>query len=292
MMVTQNNELRTLTVVGMNDYVQTLLGYTEPISDAPLVQFLGTKTAKLLTEDIEFEDDARDMMEVLSRHRQIKLLRQNGTEITMDCQVMRGMARDRHHLFRMVLSKPEVAGIKLSITHALKQSFLGNEITDAATQLPNADSVLKYIELTQSFISGKEVNACFVYMRFETNKADRDTVDKILIHVGYVIARNLREDDTIGRAAEDALGIILVDVNKSTVHLALNRIRHMILNDPIILNDGSSYVPQVRQGGVMLHDNMSPREVIGICVTLLDEDKERDMVLFRDHTDGFNPFRK
>jgi GGDEF domain-containing protein len=267
-LVTQNNILRTLTVVGMNAYMQTLLGYENIIENASLSQFLGTKIEKEIEEDLEYEDDAKDLMQVLSKHSSIKLLRQNGLEVTLHCHVTRAMARDRNHLFRLVLSPIHQTNKIPSITSALKQSFLGHEILDKETHLPNDESMMMYIRLTQNFIHHKEISACFVYMQWADDKTISLSSHKILSHIGRVIARNLREDDTIARLDSHAIGMLLVDVNPTTVYLALNRIHHMVINDPIPMEDGLFYTPAIRQAAVMLRDQ-SPSDMVTHCLSLL-----------------------
>jgi hypothetical protein len=92
MMVVQNNDQQTLTVRGVNDTLQALLGHETFPEDAPFVDFLGEKTRLLVEEDIEFEGDARDVMQVLSRHRALHLLRADGVEVPMQCKVTRSIA--------------------------------------------------------------------------------------------------------------------------------------------------------------------------------------------------------
>lgn len=286
MMVTQNNELGTLTVLGVNDDLRELLGYESDIVDAPLSQFLGSSAEQLIKDDVEFEDDAMDLSEVLSKHRQIRLLKQNGIEVNLDVTIMRAMARDRHHLFRLVFSTPSLMKEKLSLTNALKESFADHEVTDKETSLPDSASMMKYVDMTQDYIKDKPIKACFVYMLFEDYKQLQSLNQKhdvnILRHVSHVVQRNLRSDDTVGRIADDALGMILVDINDDTVHLALNRIKHMVHHDPLHFADGQVHTPLIRQSCIFL-DDMSVEDMKKMCLKLLEDDR-RDMVVYRDHT--------
>ncbi len=293
MMVTQNNELGTLSVIGMNKNLQELLGYESEIDDAPFSQFLGSSAEKLVKEDVEYLDDAKDLLEVLRSHRQMRLLKQNGVEINLDVKIMRSMARDRHHLFRLVFSTPSLVKEKKSLSNMLRESFTGYEVTDSETMLPDRASMLKYIELTESYVKSKPIGACFVYMRVENYEEEKKINKKhdvnVLQHLSHVVKRNLREDDTVGRISDDALGIILVDINDETVHLALNRIKHMIHHDPLILQNKEAHIPLIRQSCVFLGD-ISTNDVAGFCVDLLDEDEQRDMVVYRENSDKTKVF--
>lgn len=282
MLVTQNNELHTLTVLGMNDNLRQMLGYDDLSDDMPFSQLLGSSAEKMIADDIEYDDDAKDLLEVLRSHRQIRLLRQNGVEVNLDMQIMRSAARDRHHLFRLVFSMPSLREAKKTLAQILKQSFAGYEVRDKETTLPDEASMRKYIELTQSYMDNKPITTCLVTMRLEhydnVKKLNNKHGVNILAHIAGVIQRNLRGDDTVGRVATDALGIILVDINDETVHLALNRIKHMVLQDPVRLKGGELHVPLVRQSAVFL-GNHTHDDVLQYALSLLDKDNHRDIIV-------------
>ena len=289
MMVVQNNDTHSVRVSGANQTLLTLLGYDSLPEEAPLNDFLGAKTRALVEEDVEFDDDAKDVMQVLSRLRDIKLRTATGSEIAVQCKISRSMAHDRHHLFRLVFFSTDYVNERQVLINSIKYHFMENHTLDEATQLPDRSSLSHYIALTQQFSAEHHLSACFVYMQLSPDSAlPESEQEAALHHVGQVIVRNLREDDTIGRIAADALGIVLIDVNKTTVHLALNRIRHMIVSDPYQTADGQTYIPPIRQAAIMLEES-DPQEVVDMCVALLQEDTDAEMVLFKGAHPS-NPF--
>ncbi len=289
MMVVQNNDLQALWVSGANEALLDRLGYATLPEEAPFALFLGEKTRALIEEDVEFEDDAKDVMQVLSRLREVWLRTAEGIEVPTQCTVSRSVAQDRHHLFRMVFFSTDHVDERKADIRRIKDHFNLNHTLDDATRLPDTPSLLRYMALTRQFSAEHQVNACFVYMQLSLDPSFASSLqEEVLHHVGQVIARNLRIDDTIGRIAQDALGILLIDINKTTVHLALNRIRHMLATDPYQM-EGTFFTPQVRQAAIMLEDG-EPQETVDMCVALLREDPASKMILFKG-AHPTNPFQ-
>jgi GGDEF domain-containing protein len=282
MMVTQNNDLGTLSVVGMNDNLLELLGYDTIEEDSDLIQFLGASAKKIIRDDVEFEEDSKDLLEVLRTHRQMRLLKADGNEINMDFRIMRSMAQDRHHLFRIIFITPSFSAESNQLNDVLRDNFAGYEVLDAETGLPDAASLRKYLELAEHHIGKRDIQSCFVYMKFEDFneeiKLSKLHNVNILQHVSRVIKRNLREEDVVGRIADDALGIILVDVNKDTVHLALNRIKHMIHHDPVTLSNNKMHIPLLRQSCAFLIGSNHEALIAKAKQGLID-DADRDIVI-------------
>lgn len=281
MMVTQNNELGTLTVVGMNDTLRDMLEYTGHAEDKDLTHFLGASSEKTVLEDVEYEEDAHDLLEVLRTHRQLRLLKQDGNEINMDFKIMRAMAQDRHHLFRLIFVTPTYQKMQ-TLNDVLQENFAGYEVIDEETQLPDAASLHKYIELAEHHTGKRDIQSAFIYMQFddfneEVKLATMYNVN-ILRHVSRVIKRNLRSEDMVGRIAEDALGIVLVDINKDTVHLALNRIKHMIQHDPVHLNDSKTHIPLLRQSCAILGEH-NHNKLVDTAKEALERDQDRDIII-------------
>jgi GGDEF domain-containing protein len=195
--------------------------------------------------------------------------------------VTRSIAEGRHHVFRLVFHSPDYVNARKALIDSLKLHFAQNHTLDAVTQLPDSASLTHYLSLAQQFSTQHALNACFVYMHIE-KAADVPTPEweRILSHIGHVISRNLRADDTVGRAGEDALGMVLIDVNQTTIHLALNRIHHMMLSDPYTDSHGVAYAPKARQAAMMLAKGHDAQEMMERCMAVLQEDTQRDMVLF------------
>lgn len=293
LLVTQRNDERGLYIVGANASLRELLGHKGLEEDMPLCDVLAGRSRRLVEDNVEFERDERDLHDVLSVVPQLRLLTSSGSEVTLDCRISRMVARDRHHLFRIVLSRPNAKNARQSLAQQLKQQFLRNEEQDPQTGLVSIESMRRHLKLASEFVQGKEIDACFVYLRLEgcdpVIRYGGIDMHGLLAHVGAVIRRNLRSDDTVGRIAEDALGAILVDINRETVFMALNRIVGMVRHDPLMIEGYGAFVPHVRQSCVLL-DQPSGSDILEMCVHLLDQDETRDMVMFRGVTQELGMF--
>jgi GGDEF domain-containing protein len=291
-MLVQNNDERTVRVVEANTALCSLLGYEVLEEGALLESLLSNKSRVVLDEDLEFEEQAPDLCELLSRHRTLSLRHRNGRDINVQCKIMRAASVDRHPRFRLVVSRPEWKMKRQSLSETLQEGLQGYEVLDEATQLPNTETLTRHIDLTSSCLSQQKIDGCFVYMVLEGDKRVGEkniSIDALIRHVGHVIRRNLRQDDVIGRAGEQALGVVLVEINTATIHMALSRLPHLVNSDPFITEDGTPYVPHIRQSCILL-DEQSGEDVIGRAAKLLQEDPSRDMVMFRDATKSLGMF--
>jgi hypothetical protein len=52
--------------------------------------------------------------------------------------------------------------------------------------------------------------------------------------VAQAIRRNLRQDDIVGLMPENNIGILLIDVNSTSLNLTINRIRLSLKNDILL----------------------------------------------------------
>ncbi len=278
-LVKQDNITQTLSIVGMSDTLRDMLELDPDTMPNTLHQILGKKTARTVVEDVEYEDDRRDLLEVLKHHSRIKLRKVNGAELTYHCQIMRSVAQDRHHLFRIILSDPAQQQETKTIKQVLDESFEGHKACDIATGLPDRTSLKHYLALMHSYLGNQGIHHCFIAMQLSQNGFNETQYNDLLKHASAVIQRNLRADDLIGRINSNTLGIILTDINQDTVHLAMNRLKQTILRDVMIPKDPS---PSIRQAGI-LSTMANPDDMVARSISLLNADKTRDMVMIRQN---------
>jgi hypothetical protein len=61
--------------------------------------------------------------------------------------------------------------------------------------------------------------------------------------------------------------------------MVVNRLRHMILSDPISAEEKGYATPSVRQGAVMIGES-KPEDIFLTCMEMLENKPNENMVLF------------
>ena len=79
LVVLQTNSDRSFTISRMNESAESLLGF-EPgeMIGRRLETILAPETAEYLADEVEFEDDAPDLGDILTKRREIKLRKPSG----------------------------------------------------------------------------------------------------------------------------------------------------------------------------------------------------------------------
>lgn len=243
-LVCQNNEAQSVTIYALNPLLQELTGFSEDEAKGlALTQLLAPKTAELVQDYIEFENDLNDLQSVLSKARDIRLRHRDGSELpASNFRIYRIEAKDRHHWFRLVVQEDAQRQEVEAFKQKLSDNFKGHEIIDAETGLPDRASIIKDLELAQYYTDTKDIGACFAYVRLDefdviAARYGKRTAIDALRHVAQQLRLNLRTEDAIGRVAENALGLILMDIAPESYRVVMNRLRWHVSGEEVSLGD-------------------------------------------------------
>jgi GGDEF domain-containing protein len=280
LLIAQDNVLRELVVLGIDeDLAERLeLDLQEKVL---FTQILPKKIASYLEDELEYEQGAKDFLEIINTMRQLPLKSKQGKEHLCQFRIVRDVPHNKCDVFRVIVTFIEHKRNKTSPLEALKHDFTLHTVLDEDTHLPTASSFERYIELSQHYSVQKNIVIAFVYVDI-TEAVLQENSHLLIAHIGHVISRNLRQDDVVGVMNNQALGILLMDVNQATVHMALTRIRMMLQHDPYLLPTGEPLHPMVRLSCVVLNDKQTAAEIIALSQKLLADDPQRDMVVYRD----------
>lgn len=244
-LVCQNNDDQSILIYGINDVAQKLLGVDEnEMKGKALVEIVPRRIRDSIDEFIEYEDESnRDVYSVLNRLRDFRFLNREGEEVPVSLKVARAQAKDRNQWFQLII-KDEVYQREVdSFKQILRDNFKGHEVLDSETQLPDRKSILKDIEIAHYYATSKGLEACYAYFRldsFEELKRQHGLKEALegLNHVAANLRRNLRTDDTIGRVATDAIGVILMNITLDSARVVLNRLRWGVTSEEMKLASG------------------------------------------------------
>ncbi|MFO1242451.1 MAG: diguanylate cyclase [Rickettsiales bacterium] len=267
LLVCQNNDARSITIQSMNGIMEQILGYREDeLKGEEFSSVLAPKHAEMLSDYVEYEEDANDLHAVLQKVAEIRLMRKNRSEIKTGFKLVRAEAKNRHHWFRLLVEDQEINDEAVAFKQAVVDNFKGHEVIDNESGLPDAASLNKDLELAQFYAESKNLRACYAYLRVDDfveleKQYGRKTAVDAIYHISRVLKRNLRADDTIGRVGDMAIGVILMDLPIESARVVLNRLRWHISADAFPLPDGAPKRPLT----------------VSVCLAKIGEDKAANL---------------
>ena len=249
LLVCQNNEAASITIQGMNGIMEQILGWREDeLQGEELSRVLSPKHAEMVKDYVEFEEDAHDLLAVLAKVPELAFMKKNKSEVKVGFKLIRAEAQNRHHWFRLIANDPAVTEEVVAFKQSVVDNFKGHEVLDPESNLPNAATVEKDLEVAHYYTESKNLRACYAYLRVDDFQSlqkqyGRKTAVDALEHVSRVLKRNLRTEDTIGRVEDNALGVILMDLTIDSARVVLNRLRWNISSDGFPLPNGAPKKP-------------------------------------------------
>lgn len=286
LIIMQNNAEKRLSIRGANDTVSNMLGYAEgELNDSNLETVLGAKLAKLLADDVEYDEEAPDVGEILSRQREFRLKHRMGHEITVPVNIMRLMAEGHQACFQLVIPNEREVVAQQKIKDFLKLNLEGRQQLDKSTGLPDHATAQTYLSLLKNYIASNGVEACFAVLRLDRHEKSlarygKEACNELLQHVANCCRSTFRTEDVIFVLSDHTLGLILFDISRESVRLVLNRLRWNIRTHRIVFGGKSEFSITVSVAFDML-DEERGEELLDRCedaMTALDKDARNSLI--------------
>ena len=229
--VVQDNDARELRIEGINEAAAEQLAYSEAeLKSRRLEAILGQRTAQALDEDLEYADDAPDLFDILSRHREVRFRTKSGQELAVATSIHRVMAEDKHARFQIILPDEREVRARDQLRTLFARSLEGHQQLDEATGLPNRATVEGYLRSIGHYMTESDTQAAFAVLRidrFEKSVAryGKVPVNQIIQHVGNCCRSTFRAEDVVCVLGGPYLGLLLVDISRESVRVVLNRLR-------------------------------------------------------------------
>lgn len=247
LLVSQNNQKRTVKVVEISVQAAELLGYVhQEIEGLPLQTILSDATKETLEELLEFDDAAEDLDDVIKRIHHFRLKRYNGEEVPVAIKIFRESVRDQNQWFRLLVKDERRQIAEKSITSALREHFEGVRSVDAETGLPERNSCARYFEMVQNYGKSHELKACFAVLRIDRHEKNMARYGKsgclqLLQHVAACCRGSFREEDIVCQLSESSIGLFLLNIELESARVVLNRLRWNIRNHRIDFGGKSDF---------------------------------------------------
>ncbi len=242
-LICQNNEDQSLVIFGANERACEITGISEDaFKGRSLEEAVPRDIRETLSDYLEYNDAGPDLADVINKVRDFRLLNADGDEVPLKVKISQAEAKDKNFWYRLILRDESYEREVDSFKRLLLENFKGHEVLDQEILLPNRDSLLKDVEIADLYVKEKGINCCFALFRLDKFEELRRTFGRtpatlVLKQVGANLKRNLRGDDTVGRASADALGLILVDITQESARVVLNRLRWLIASEPLHIHD-------------------------------------------------------
>jgi len=265
--ICQNNQAKSIEIHHLNKAAEELIGYSRnTVVGTQLASILPPRISEMLAEYVEFEPDANDVGEVLSKVQSFSIVSPEGKEAGYRLKVVRTQSSGERHLFELVLQDKNGIRKSESLRGAIQESFKGHEVLDPGIGLPDRYSLGKDIELLGPYNNKGDLRSYFAVMQID--HADelfaqygRETFNDITSHIAHVCRQNLRPDDVVGFVGRRRVGVILLDAQPDSTRIVFNRLRWQIAASPFLLPDKGSVglsvsVSFCRVGGQNMHKNL------------------------------------
>lgn len=244
--ICQNNGAKSIEITELNKAAEDMLGYSNAeLTGQGLSKFLPPRIAEMLKEYVEFQSDANDVGQVLSKVQSFSFLGKDGKENGYRLKVVRAESTENAIFFKLVLQDKTGLRKNEALRRAIQDNFKGHEVLDTDTGLPDRYSLGKDIELMGYYSNKSELRSCFAILQLDHydelfSQYGRPTCHGLIKHVSQVCRQSLRPDDVVGSINYKRIGVLLIDTTPDSARLVFNRLRWQIAANPFILPDKSS----------------------------------------------------
>lgn len=286
LVIIQNNAEKSLTIKAANDALANMLGYAEgELNGREVEAILGGKLTKLLAEDLEYQEEAPDIGEILSRQREFRLKHRMGNEVPVNIQIMRLMSEGHQACFQLVVPNEREQLAQQQIKDFLKMNLEGRQQLEPHTQLPDHATAGIYLGLLKNYIASNGVEACFAVLRLDRHEKSmarygKEACWELLRHTANCCRSTFRTEDVIFALSDHTLGLILFDISRESVRLVLNRLRWNIRTHRIVFGGKSDFSVTVSVAFDMLDEERGDSlfERCEESITTLDKDARNSLI--------------
>lgn len=247
LVILQTNSDRTFTIHRMNEAAESLLEFEAgEMIGRHFETVLSPKTAEILADDVEFDDDAPDLGDVLSKHREIRLRKSSGQEIALPCKITRLMSEGMSACFQLVLPDQKEALGRQKIKDFIALNLEGRKQLDEAVALPNRATAAEFLPLLENYLPEIGMEACFAIIRmdrFYKSMAHYGHAGctQLLQHMANCCLSTFRSEDIVFALTPETLGVVLFDISRESSRLVFNRLRWNIRNHLIEFGGKSTF---------------------------------------------------
>jgi len=255
----QDNSSRKIIVKDANPLAMGLLGITSSQMEEGLEiqKILPLRINEMISDFVEFIEGERDIGDVLSRVRNFTVINNIGNEIPVSLKILNREPYGRNARFDLLLRDLTIQLEFEAKRRSIVESLRGFEVLDEITGLPNRPSLLKELEMVTYFVGSRDINASFVIVEISQQNHLEESFGRlgsraIRKSVAQRLKSALREGDSIGMLDSNRYGVILMDADKDSTMLAINRLRISVTSQPIAVMNTEFTAPRLAIGNCQI----------------------------------------
>lgn len=236
LLVQQNNADKSLIISGINETLETMLGYDkDEVLNRRLETILGKREAAIIADDLEFADEAPDFGDIFPRIRDVRLRRRTGDEIRVECTLSRLMSQGESACFQIVIPNEHERIVTTKLSDFIALNLEGRKELDPATGLPNYQTAKEFLPLLKNYFAETDVNVVFALLRMDRHEKSlarygQAACTQLLMHVYHICRSTFRADDLIFVLSGSTLGVVLFNISPESARVVFNRLRWKIRN--------------------------------------------------------------
>ena len=285
LLIAQDNTHRKLTIESMNESALGFFGYEEAdVKGRKLEVLLGQQSALVIEEELEYDENAPDLADVLSRYRELRLRLRSGQEVNAPFRLNRLMAEHHQSQFQLILPNDREVTARQKMRNFLKTNLEGHQQLDAITGLPDRATMQATIERIRNFSAENQAQVCVAVIRIDrwqksVARYGREQSQLLLKHLASQCRSTFRSEDVIAGLG-DSLGLILIDLSLESALVVLTRLRWNVSSQMIEFGGKANFSNTISVAFAMLGDE-SGAEILGRCeeaIIALDPDERNALI--------------
>lgn len=274
--ICQNNSAKSIKITGINKPGEELLGYTlGDLADRDLKDILPPRIAALLSEYVEYENDANDVGQVLSKVQSFSTIGKNGKETGYRLKIVRSDSTPASICFELILQDKTGLRKNEALRAAIRENFRGHQALDPETGLPDRASLAKDVELMGYYSNKSDIRSCFAVLQLDhydelLSQYGRHVCQAIMKHIAQLSQQSLRPDDVVGVVSYKRVGVVLIDTSIETARMTVNRLRWQIAANPFMMQDKTGIGLSVSIAFQKVGGRMTEKSVLDQCDEVLE----------------------
>jgi GGDEF domain-containing protein len=240
LLITQDNIARRCIIIEANEEAAAQFGTSpEAMKGQPLDSILARKTSDYIQEMLEFEADAPDLHDVLSKLREVTFCTNEQEEIASEYSLARVLSRDANPWFELSFPSARTRRADAQFHAYLRAALESRQVVDPSTALPDRDTCLHFFETLRNVGESNGTEAIFAAIRMDRfeksmGRYGQDGCTHLMRHMANSCARMLSDLDVICLLNEKTLGVFLVNFSRESARVLLNRMRWHLRSHRIV----------------------------------------------------------
>jgi diguanylate cyclase (GGDEF)-like protein/PAS domain S-box-containing protein len=238
--VCQNNREQTVDITAANRAAERLIGKTsEQLEQESFTSILPQNLRDMIENYVEYDaSGGRDLASVLRKMLHFSVLNNQGANIPVSLKVFYVLSEDTNPCYELLMrDNTLIKQLEELKKESLESQQHFNDI-DSQTNLPRTESLARNVSLVTRFVDKSNIEATFAIVTIDhmdklTQKYGESAFNNIITHVGALLRKACREEDTVAYLGEGKIALILLDCNEEDANSVLNRYRLKINNSSI-----------------------------------------------------------